>query len=286
VKSLAKSLPLVPLSAGGLLATSMLAAAAGAATSTSAPPPPSVFLPPAGQTVQYRYSDAVTTAKGTKSEAAILTLTSAPGNRVHVTIAADGKEPRSLDFHVDSSGALQPAAALESAVSSSSTPGSRQQLEQRAAAEELIHRLSLAARIGADTSFPIQLNVPGAGNPVTPTLFSTPGEPDTFNADATATTSVDQPGRRRLLLPIGVGLVAGTFAGTTGRLVGVIAGVGGSVIAGYHPPATPADVTLHITGHLTDGHLRTLWADQENVVYARQKTQTVSDIWSFQKIET
>jgi len=275
--------PLVPISACALLVT------AGAAVSTD--PPPSAFLPPVGQTVSYRYSDTVTTPKGTESEAATLTLTAVVGNDIQVTITVDGKGSRNLHLSVDETGALQPVSVPELVASLSSNQGGSDQNEQSAAVQALLLRLSLAARIGAhpggDTSFPVQLNVSWASGPVNPILFIR-STPDAFVADASDTTSINPPQQNQWqdkLIPAGagVGIVAAVIGGRTGTIVGVATGAAALVLRFAHGRSgpLPVDVTLHITGQLTESRLRMLSGDQEEVVHGKEHPRTVSsDKWS------
>jgi hypothetical protein len=275
--------PLVPVSACALLVT------AGAAVSTD--PPPSAFLPPVGQTVSYRYSDAITTPKGTESEAARLTLTTVAGNDIQVTIAVDGKGSRSLHFSVDETGALQPISIPELVASLSSHQGGSNQNEQKPAAQALWLRLSLAARIGAhlggETSFPVQLNVSWASGPVNP-ILSIRTTADAFVADARDTTSINPPKEKplmdKLIAPgAAVGIVTSVIGGTTSEIVGIATGGAALVLSFARGRAgpLPVDVTLHITGQLGEGRLRMLSGDQEEVVHDKAHPRTVSsDKWS------
>jgi hypothetical protein len=62
-----------------VILTYLLPALAGGATV----PAPSAFLAPVGQAKHYRYSDLVTTPKGTKNKSARLTLTTSSEHDVH-----------------------------------------------------------------------------------------------------------------------------------------------------------------------------------------------------------
>jgi hypothetical protein len=244
----------------------------GCANSTI-PSSSSAFLPPVGQTAHYRYADTVTSARQTKNEAAMVTIQSVTEDQVHVTIAVDGQESRNLDFRVDLNGALQPASGAT---------------EQTPARQELLTRLSLAARIGTnprvETSFPVVLNVPWASGPVTPLVRVQPTESDGLVATASAATTVNPPPQKRrldFLLAPGVGLTGALIGGTTGRVV-ALSGLVTSTVIGRHSSPSPerTNVTLHVTGHLVNGRLQTLSGDQENTVHARRQTNTFSDKWS------
>ena len=268
-----------------ICACSLVATAAAASTST--PTQTSAFLPAVGQSVHYRYSDTVTTPKGSKSGAATLTIKTITENEVEVTIAVDGEGSRSLEFHVDETGTLQPASAPEPAGSSSRKHGARDAGEEKNAAQALLSRLSIAARIGAkpgtEMSFPIQLNVPWASGPVNPILHVTSTAPNALAGDASDTTSINPPQKqhRHALLPVGLGLLGGAVGGTTGRIAGV-AGTGATAVAmnrGRSGPV-PAEVKLRVTGQLADGRLRTLSGDQEIEAHAGKHSNTFGDKWS------
>lgn len=275
-----------------------LAISAGAAVSTDQPP--SAFLPPAGQTVHYRYSDTVTTPmapkkkKRTKSEAATLTITTVSAKDVQVTIAVEGKGTRSLNFQVDETGALQPASAMpDSFILPSSSRGDNDRNEQRAAEQALLLRLSLASRIGAhpgaETSFPFLLNVPWASGPVNPILSIKSTGSDTFVADASAMTSINPPQKKQSkhVIPylFGLGILGSAVGGTPGRIAGlsataVLAAV--AYVRGRHSGRPqPVDVTLHIAGQFANGRLQMLSGNQQENAQEKKKTRTYfSDKWS------
>jgi hypothetical protein len=275
-----------------------LAISAGAAVSTDQPP--SAFLPPVGQTVHYRYSDTATTPTApkkknrTKSEAATLTITTVSVKDVQVTIAVEGKGSHSLDFHLDETGALQPTSSMpESFVLPSSSRGSDDRNEQSAAEQALRLRLSLASRIGAhsgaETSFPVLLNVPWASGPVNPILSIQSTGPNAFVADASAMTSINPPQKKQSkhLIPylFGLGILGNAVGGTPGRIAGISATVVLAAVAyvrGRHSGRPQSvDVTLHITGQLANGRLQMLSGDQQEIAHEKKKTRTYfSDKWS------
>jgi hypothetical protein len=266
-----------------LSCTGLLSATAIATTPTSAPP---ALLPPVGQTVSYRYSDALTSPQGVKVASATLTLTSVTAKDIHVTIAVDGTGSRSLDLQIDPAGALQLVCA-PAPLDSLST--GRDQSEQTATVQLILFRLALAARIGAVTSFPVQLSVPGeAGGPVNPILSVTSMQADTFTAEANATTSAKAPEQAHNQVPLllgGTGLVAAAVSGTTGRIIAVGAGATALAVQWVanrraHSGPVPVDVKLHVTGELAQGHLRRISGDQENTVGAGRRARTFSDKWS------
>jgi hypothetical protein len=257
-------------------AAALLVGAAQAQTSAA-----SSFLPPKGQTYYYRYSETVTAPKTNVALTATLTLKTLSENDVQVTFAADGRAPRTLDFRVDETGALQPVLPDVPA----KRPKTEEEIQQRAAAQTLLLRLALVSRVGAnrESSFPIPLSVAWANGPVNPILNIKSMEPNTFVADADASTFVNPPSRGEsagTLIPLGLG-VAGTFRGTaTGRVVGIASLCVSAVSALRRPHGPqPADVKLHLAGELMDGRLQKLSGDQENVVRPGKHATTFSDRW-------
>jgi hypothetical protein len=113
--------------------------------------PRTAFLPPAGQTVHYRFSDTVTTPQGTKSVAGLLTLRRLPENNVQATIAVDGKQSRRLTFHVEPTGALEPVSPLK-AVSSSSSEQPRSGKNQQKDAAQVLPRAAVSSGAGGCTA--------------------------------------------------------------------------------------------------------------------------------------
>lgn len=278
-EALVKYLLPVSISACALVATA-------AAAPTATPTQPSAFLPALGQTVTYRYSNAVTTPKGGKSGAATLTIKTISESEVQITIA-DSKGSQRLDFRVDQAGALQLASTPEPSEAASRKHGAGDSGEEKNAVEALLSRLSIAARIsarpGTETSFPIQLNIPWASGPVNPILHVASTTPEALVGNACDTTSINPPERQRhhTLIPVGLGLIGGAIGGTTGRIAEV-AGTGATAVAmnRRHSGPIPVDIKLHITGHLVNGRLRTISGDQEIDAHAGKHSNTFSDKWS------
>jgi hypothetical protein len=252
---------------------------------------PSAFLPQAGRTVRYQFSDTLTTPKESKSQAGTLTLTAVAGNEIKAAITIDGKATRNLDFHVDETGVLRPASRPDPDESSSAKLRNSGGSEPSAAEQALMLRLSIAARIGAnpgeETSFPVVLNVPWANSPVNPILYVKSTAPDVFVADAEDMTSTNPPQKgqthilRMVAISTGAGILAGEIGGTAGRIVRPIVTVGSVAIASRtRSGPQPTNVTLHITGQLADGRLRTISGDQEYTVAAKKQSRTFSDRWS------
>jgi hypothetical protein len=263
------------------------------ATQAMSEEPASALLPPVNQSVHYQYADTTTTPKGTKYQAGTLTLTAVAENEIQATITVQGRGSHTQNFLVDQSGGLQPAAAAEPVPSRSNNGGGSAQAERRAAEQALLFRLSIASRIGAhmgaETSFPLQLNVPWASGPVNPILTIKWTEPAAFVGVASDNTSVNpiqQKSKmsRHLLLPLGLGLAGGAIGGTPGRIVAAggaaisVVTVVTAIRASSGP--LPADVTVHVSGQLAQGRLRALSGDQEEVVHQGKKTHTFSDKWS------
>jgi hypothetical protein len=258
---------------------------------TVTPAASSGFLPTIGQETDYEYSNTVTTPKGTRRFTATLTLTSVNAKEVRASIAIDGKEPRSVDFYVDDSGALQPTSMPEAESKSRNRRRGGVQAEQANAIQTLVSRISLASRIGSkptqETSFRVRITVPGASCPLNSTLVLKPTQPEALVADANDTTSVSAPQKRRLFalpgLGIGAGFIGGAIGGTPGRIVGISISATSLVVnllrAGHSNPLLPADVSLHIDGKLANSRLQALSGDQEVIVHGKH-TRTTSDKWS------
>jgi hypothetical protein len=259
----------------------------GAATPAAA----SAFLPMIGQNTRYEYSDTVTTAKGTTKLTATLTLTSDAARNIRASIAIDGEEPRSLDFLVDDSGALQPTSVPEPAPESRDRRHRSKQREQAAALQAFVSRISLASRIVAhpadETSFLVKTTVPGATCPLNQTLVLKPTQSELV-ADANDTISISSPqGNRRLLMPLGMGIgagfIGGAIGGTPGRIVGISISATSLVVnlaRTRHSGPFPADVSLHIDGKLADGSLQTLSGDQQVIVHTGKSLHTIHEKWS------
>lgn len=122
----------------------------------------SVFLPPVGKAVEYRYSDTPTPSKKNqkpRSGTATLTITATSPGEYHARIAADGKTPTTLTLHLDATGALLPDSELESVALLPGKHRSNDEKKEGVAAQALVDRLSLAAQIPAHpeagASFPI-----------------------------------------------------------------------------------------------------------------------------------
>jgi hypothetical protein len=149
-----------------------LVAMADAATAAS------TFLPPVGQTARYRFSDTVIGGKGTKTLSGSLTLLSVTEDRAQLSIAIDGKAPRTFNLHVDATGALDAEKGISAAVSPTDSRAGGQALPG-VAEQALILQLSLASRAGAHPadveSFPVLLDIPWAGRRSTP--YSRSGRP-------------------------------------------------------------------------------------------------------------
>lgn len=249
---------------------------------------PSAFLPQAGQTLHYRFSDTFTTPKESKNETGTLTLTAVSKNEITAMVAVDNKAPRNLALQVDRTGALQPAD--ESDPSSAKTRHNGQS-EPSASEQALLFRLSLAARIGADAGeeapIPVLLNVPWARGPVNPTLYFKSTASGEFTAEASDTTSINPPqtGRPHILRSVaistGAGILAGEIGGTTGKVIRPMVTAGSIFIASRHARfgPQPTEVTLHITGQLSDGRLQRLSASQEYTVVAQKQHRSFSDQW-------
>lgn len=241
--------------------------------------PKSSFLPPQGETCYYRYSETLAAPKKTVELTATLTVKTLPNNSVRVTFAADGKAPRTLDFRVDETGALQPVAQD----GPSKKPKTKAEIQRRAADESLELWLALVSRVGAnrETSFPVPLAVQWASGPVNPILTIKSVEPNTFVADAQASTTVNSPASDSLGT-IGLGVRAvGTFGGSAADGFVGIAGLGLAALSTIRRPhgPQPADVSLHLAGELADGRLKQLSGDQENVVRPGKHPTTFSDKW-------
>ena len=247
----------------------------------------SAFLPPVGQSVHYRFSDTFTTPKESKSEAGTLTLTAVTGNDIKATVAIDNQAPRNFALHVDQTGALQPAAGLDQP---SPTPRHHSPSAPRAAEKDFLLRLSLAAQIGAhpgeEMSIPVLLNVPWASGPVTPTLNVKSTAPDAFTGEAIDTTTINPPPNRgphilrSVTISTGAGIAAGEIGGTTGRILRPIVTVSSILIATRsHSGPQPTDVTLHISGQLSDGRLQRLSGNQEYTIAQKEHSRIFSDQW-------
>lgn len=276
-----------------MLATSAQAIAQqpsdGAATSPASPP--SAFMPAAGQTARYQFSDTLTTPKKSTTEDGTMTVTRVAGNEVRVTIAIDDKAPRSFDFHLDSTGELLSASKRSTDLRASTKPRSKGQSTPGLDEQALILRLSIAAHIGSragdETSLPVLLDIPWASSPVNPVLSIKSTAPGAFAGDASDTTTINPPqtGQPHILRPVlisaGVGAAAGAIGGTAGRLVGPAFTVGSLRMATHNRPGPlPTDVKLHVSGQVADGRLRTLSGDQEYVVQVKKHPRTFSDKWS------
>lgn len=251
---------------------------------------PSAFLPALGQSRKYQYSDTLTTAKHSRRFSAALTLTTVSAKEIQATVAIDGKEAHSLDFYVDDTGMLQPTSMLKQENAPTNRRRGADQIEEVAAVRAFVSRISLASRIGAQsspgTSFQVKLTVPGASCPLNPTLVLKPTPPETIMGDANDTTSVSSPTNSRLFMPLGLGIgggfIGGAIGGTPGRIVGISISVTSLVISlarARHSTTQPADVSLHIDGKLADSRLQALSGDQEVIVRAK-RTRTISDKWS------
>ena len=260
-----------------VMLTYLFPALAGGATV----PAPSAFLAPVGQATHYRYSDLVTTPKGTKTESARLTLTTSSEHDVHVAIAIEGQQTTHLNFYLDPTGALQPTSPV----------GVHEKEEQEADAQALLLRLCLASRIGAHTggevSVPMTIHIPWASKPVlSPTLSIDMTKADSFVADASDETSVNPPQQKKpSILPftVGLGILGGAVGGTPGRIVGVSATVVLAAVArrrGTSGPS-PLNVKVHVSGQLAGGRLSTLAGDQEESIHSGGHTHALSsDRWS------
>jgi hypothetical protein len=258
---------------------------------TSTPAISSAFLPMIGQTAQYEYFDTVTTQKGNRTFTATLTLKSVTAKEIQATIEINGKESRRLDFYVDDTGTLQPTSMPEPETNSTSKRHGSEPSEQAAAVHAFVSRISLASRIGAqptqETSFRVRITVPGASCALNPTLMLKPTQPDALVADADDTTSVSSPQKRRLFMPLGLGIgagfIGGAIGGTPGRIVGISISATSLIVtllrAGHSNPVLPADVSLHIDGKLTNSRLQALSGDQEVIVHGKHR-RTISDKWS------
>jgi hypothetical protein len=274
-----------------LIPACLCALSASAASAIVTEPLPSVLLPPVGQTVQYRFSDSVTTSKGMRTLGGTLTLRTVAEDQIHATVAIDGKESRDFDFHLDDTGALRPATSPDSVLSSSGKPRNKRQNEPAPSEQALRFQLLLAARVCArpveGASFPVLLDVPWARGPVNPTLRVQSTGPGTFTADAEDATEINPPhnGRphivRTLATSIGIGIVATEVGGTAGRIIGPTFTAGSLLYATQHRPAPlPIEVTLHFDGQMADGRLKTLSADQRYTVQVQKHTRTISDKWT------
>jgi hypothetical protein len=258
---------------------------------TMAPAASSAFLPMMGQSAQYEYSDTLTTQKKTRRFTATLTLASVTPKEIRATIAIEGKEPRNLDFYVDDTGTLQPMSVPEPEPNSTSRRHGSEQSEQADTLRAFVSRVALASRIAAqptqETSFRVKIAVPGASCPLNPTLVLKPAQPETLVADANDTTSVSSPEKRRIFMPLGLGIgagfIGGAIGGTPGRIVGISISATSLIVtllrAGHSHPTLPADVTLHIDGKLANSRLQALSGDQEVIVHGTH-TRTISDKWS------
>ncbi len=262
-----------------------LVAMADAATAAS------TFLPPVGQTARYRFSDTVIGGKGTKTLSGTLTLLSVTEDRAQLSIAIDGKAPRTFNLHVDATGALDAEKGISAAVSPTDSRAGGQALPG-VAEQALILQLSLASRAGAHPadveSFPVLLDIPWARAPVNPILKIRPTGPDAFAGDAEDTTTINPPGRNRehilrnRAIAVGVGIVASQIDGGVGRVVGPVVTLTTLLIASrtHSGDPQPADVSLHITGQLAGGRLQTISCDEEYVVHPGKHAHTFGDRWS------
>jgi hypothetical protein len=250
-----------------------------AAAATSSIPASSAFLAPVGQTTHYRYFESIATAKGSNRETAFVTLTTRANDEVSVEIAVDGKVTRSLDFYRDPSGALR------------AVPHAGSETGKQDDTEGLPQRLSIAAQIGAhpggDITVPVTVTIPWASRPVLqPTLLIDMTKANSFTANASDETSVNPPQQNKhSLLPFtfGLGILGGAVGGTPGRIVGTGSTVLLAVIAQRRgrPAPSPLQVSVHLTGQLTDGRLRTLSGEQEETINSQRQTHSVlRDQWS------
>jgi hypothetical protein len=244
-------------------------------------PVSSAFLAPVGQATHYRYLDLVTTPKGARNAKAQLTLTTTSDHEVEVTIEGEGQQTRQLSFYLDPTGALQPISPV----------GGHEKEEQEVDAQALLHRLSLAARIGAhaegEVSVPVTINIPWASKPVLqPTLSIDMTKTDSFIADAIDTTSVNPPQQKKqsvLPFTFGLGILGGAVGGTPGTIVGISTTVVLGAVARHrgHLGPSPLNVNVHVSGQLTAGRLSTLAGDQEEAVHSGGHTHALSsDQWS------
>jgi hypothetical protein len=281
------------LTAFAFVLVAMLSAMAQQSSGEPAMPTASTaFLPRVGQSTQYKYSDTITSPKGTRRFTATLRLTSVTAERVQASIAINGKEPHSIDFFVDDLDTLQPTSMPDGGRESANKRHNSDQTQQAAAIQAFVSRISLASRIAAqptqETSFQTKMVIPGASCPLHPTLVLKPTQPEEVVADASDTTSVSaSQGNRRLFMPLGLGIgagfIGGAIGGTPGRIVGISISATSlvvSLVRSRHSGPLPADVSLHIEGKLADGRLQSLSGDQELVVHASKHTHTITDKWS------
>ena len=220
-----------------------------------------------------------------KSLTGTLTLRSVADNNIQVTFAIDGRDAHSLDFYIDQTGALQPVVTPEAMAPRTRKTKDADLVRDRAVAEALALRLSLASRVATrtETSFPIVLSVPWANGPINPILSIRSASDDSFVGDAYATAFVNPPKSRHkfgLLVPFGLG-VAGAFAtGVTGGLIAA-AGPVASTWAGNHSSnPLPVDVSLHLVGDFSRGRLRSISGDQEDLVHSGKHTSKSTEQWS------
>jgi hypothetical protein len=259
---------------------------------TASPAASSAFLPMMGQSTQYKYSDTLTTQKKTRRFTATLTLTWVTVKEIRASIAINGQEPRTLDFYVDETGALQLMSMLEADSKSTNKRRSPDRKEQADALQALVSRVALASRVPRhqtqETTFRVRITIPGASCPLNPTLVLKPTQPEELVADASDTTSVNSPkANRHLFMPLGLGIgagfIGGAIGGTPGRIVGISISATSLLVtllrAGHSNPLLPADVSLHIDGKLADSRLQTLSGDQEVIVHGK-RARTISDKWS------
>ena len=264
------------------------------AVASADPSSPSAFLPPVGQTVQYRYTDTLTPSKKNQkpmSGTATLSITAISPTEYHTRIGVGGKAPYTLTLHLDAAGALQPDSGLESVQLLPGKQKGDDEKTQRAAAQALVDRLSLAVQMQAHpeagTSFPVQLDIPGASVPLNPVLYIKTAGQDSFTADANDTTSITPPQkkRRRFIGLFGLGILGGVLGGTPGRIVGlsVSAATAITLIASSHRHSKPipADVSLHVTSVIANDRIQKLSGEQQLVVHAKKGSYTLGDAWSF-----
>jgi hypothetical protein len=255
----------------------------------------SAFLPAAGQTVHYRFTDSVTEAKKSKNVSGQLTLTANSGNEVHAVLAVNGEESRNFDFRIDQNGALQLASSPDPAATTSNKPNRRNQAEQFATQQALLLHFSLASSIGAHpgeaASFPALLDVPWASGPVNPILSITPNGSSAFIADGHDTTFVSPPSGERhvmrsVLVSLGVSVAVGAAAGAIGGPGGAALGAGVTATAAVvrslrrSSAPLPTNVQVHVTGQLENGRLQAISGEEQYVLHAKKHTRTVTDKWT------